>query len=154
MEIADVQAEIERRVAEFRRQGRYPLGLEQQLEAEFTAMMETLHARRDVVHDLGPELRNLGEATRILREKFDKSSVKHSSRKTNESVREVAEIALLALDHTATLFKALIDEFELMRSEDERILRRIEHYIRDRVVMVDVLAQAIIDLEAAQRRNQ
>lgn len=154
MEIADVQAEIARRVSEYRRQGKYPLGLEQQLEAEFTAMMETLHARRDVVHDLGPELRNLSEATRILREKLDEASAKKVSRTRNEGIREIADVALLALDHTTTLFKALIDEFELMRSEDERILRRIEHYIRDRVVMVDVLAQAIIDLEVGQRRNQ
>jgi hypothetical protein len=38
-------------------------------------------------------------------------------------------------------------EVRKIREEDTRILRKINHTILDRLVMVDVLAQAVVDLE-------
>lgn len=136
----EVQDEIARRVAVLRQEGRYPLGLEEQLEAEFAAIMDVVHGRRDLPLDLDAEVVLLRAMVEELRGRTEASHIEPDG-------DGVASVALLALEQSVKLYEILLKEFENMRREDERIIRRLEHFIRDRIVMVDVLAHAVTDLE-------
>lgn len=144
MDAKEVQAEIQRRVAELRAEGRYPLGLEEQLESEFAAIMEVVHGRADLPDDIGKEISLLRATVEQMRSEFARSGAESHS----DSDQSVTETAILALERTVRLYEVLIREFEALRREDERIVRRIEHFLRDRIVMVDVLSQAVVELES------
>lgn len=134
----EVLGELRRRVNENRELGRYPLGLEEQLEADFKAILEVVHGRQGSVPDWESSLSQLEKQLTEI-----KSSVKKS---------DPGELLRL-LDGILAMVRGINDEVRMIREEDTRVLRKLNHFVMDRLVMVDVLAQAVVEIEA-KLRNQ
>ena len=144
----EVLREISKRVEVRRQEGRYPAGLEQQLSAEFDAILSVVHRGDDTIsrihftisqlaEDLGG--RNSGVDTQsrlpgisIVHKLFRKLSLRHTRR------------ALRLIEETLTLIeKQLLQQ----RETDSRVMKQLEHVVMDRILMVDVLAEAVLELE-------
>lgn len=151
----DVIAELERRVAARRQEGKYPLGLEDQLEAEFRAILEVVHRGDDV----------LGEAEQLLiacREEIAKLDGRVSMRSRIPGFgiihliiakivgRQTSGVALQVrqtLEKQQHILELLLRQLEIQKGTDVRVLNQLSHAMQDRIMMIDVLAQSIIELE-------
>lgn len=138
-----------------RQEGKYPPGLEQQLEAEFTNIMEVIHRGNDVLGNVrrlldqcNEEIQNLTRTTPtksrvpgfgIVHWVIGKligrqtSSIRIQVRRTLETQQQVLEL--------------LLKQLEIQQGSDVRVLNQLRHAMQDRLMMIDVLAQSVIDLE-------
>lgn len=148
-----IQEELQRRVAENRQLGKYPLGLEQQLEADFKSIMEVVHGREGQLFIGEPEVEHLGQMIEVLQDRIsslrEDRRVKKLSKKDlgASALIDLAELTSEALEKCMVLVQSMEAEIRKIREEDTRVLRKINHTVLDRLVMVDVLAQAVVDLE-------
>lgn len=132
--------DLRKRVELNRQLGRYPVGLEEQLEADFKAIMEVVHGTEDFDGFRSGELEALKTELIAL-----KSSI--SGEKTRKSAL-LHEGQLLALiERCVSIVEAAHKEIKQIREEDTRVLRKMNSYVMDRLVMIDVLAQAVVELE-------
>ena len=140
--------ELAKRVDLRRQEGRYPVGLEQQLSAEFDAILSVVHRGDDTIsqihfaisqlaEDLGGQNGGVDTQSRvpgisIVHKLFRKLSLRHTRR------------ALRLIEETLTLIeKQLLQQ----RETDSRVMKQLEHVVMDRILMVDVLAEAVLELE-------
>lgn len=135
-----VQEELQRRVAENRQLGRYPLGLEEQLEADFKAIMEVVHGSEDFEGFRTGELASLRDDLKTLKESLSTMRSRKPRAQIEDQLIELMERCVLVIE---TAHK----EIAQIREEDTRVLRKMNSFILDRLVMVDVLAQAVVELE-------
>ena len=148
-----IQEELQRRVAENRQLGKYPLGLEEQLEADFKAIMEVVHGREGQLFIGEPEVQHLGLMITALQDRIEvlrsDKKVEKLSRKDPgaRALIDLAELTCEALGKCMVLVQSMEAEIRKIREEDSRVLRKLNHTVLDRLVMVDVLAQAVVDIE-------
>ena len=117
--------ELARRVHLRRQEGRYPAGLEQQLSAEFDAIIAVVHRGDDTVDDFDTVIKALEE---VVISKEDSQS---------DGQLELIAQALRLIQ------KQLLQQKET----DARVMKQLEHAVMDRILMVDVLAEAVLELE-------
>jgi len=129
-----------KRVDKNRQLGRYPVGLEEQLEADFRAIMEVVHGTDDLDGFRSGELTSLKADLESLRAGISHKRARIADEHQWEKVIQV-------LDRTLTIVESVHKEITQIREEDSRVLRKMNSFILDRLVVIDVLAQAIVDLE-------
>ena len=144
----EILRELTRRVEKRRQEGRYPIGLEQQLSAEFDAILSVVHRGDDTISRIHFALSQLAEdlsgqnggvdtqsrlpGVSIVHKLFRKLSLRHTRR------------ALRLIEESLTLIeKQLLQQ----RETDSRVMKQLEHVVMDRILMVDVLAEAVLELE-------
>lgn len=144
----EILRELTRRVDQRRQEGRYPVGLEQQLSAEFDAILSVVHRGDDTIsqihfaisqlaedlsgHNGGVDTQSRLPGISIVHKFFRKLSLRHTRR------------ALRLIEETLTLVeKQLLQQ----RETDSRVMKQLEHVVMDRILMVDVLAEAVLELE-------
>ena len=135
-----IQEELLRRVEENRQLGRYPVGLEEQLEADFRAIMEVVHGTDDL------DGFRIGELSAL---KIDLESLKTeiSSKVTRKMNEHHWGLMIHVLERTISVVESVHKEVAQIREEDSRVLRKMNSFVLDRLVMIDVLAQAVVELE-------
>jgi hypothetical protein len=140
--------ELTRRVQLRRQEGRYPAGLEQQLSAEFDAILSVVHRGDDTISEIHRVSRLLADDINGLNSGLDTQSRIPGIKFVHKLVRK------LSLRHTRRAL-ALIDEIVALiekqltqqRETDSRVMKQLEHIVMDRILMVDVLAEAVLELE-------
>ena len=151
----EIIAELERRVAQRRQEGKYPVGLEQQLEAEFKAIMDVVHRGTDVLGDVRQLLDRCREELASLQ-----SPVSAKSRIPGFGLihlligklvgRQTAAITLrvrATLETQQEVLELLLKQLEIQQGTDVRVLNQLSHAMQDRLMMIDALAQSVIELE-------
>ena len=153
--------EIKRRVAERRQSGQYPPGLEEQLDAEFKAILEVVHRGSDTIAEIDTVLNRLrGQLEDLDREPSIRSrtfvgrlvhrmSVRIFGRAVRETRQTVRSVLLLNVQALELMRLQLVQQ----RGDDARILNKIEHAVMDRILMVDVLTEAVLELESKVGRG-
>jgi hypothetical protein len=148
MDSEKVLAEINSRVAQRRQEGRYPVGLEQQLSAEFDAILSVVHRGDDTIseirritsllsEDLGGLNSGQDTQSRISGISFVHKLVRKLSRRHTQRALDLIEEALILVEKQLTQ----------QRETDSRVMKQLEHAVMDRILMVDVLAEAVLELE-------
>lgn len=144
----EVLREISKRVEVRRQEGRYPAGLEQQLSAEFDAILSVVHRGDDTISRIHFTISQLAEdlsgqnggvdtqsrlpGISIVHKLFRKLSLRHTRR------------ALRLIEESLTLIEQQLLQ---QRETDSRVMKQLEHVVMDRILMVDVLAEAVLELE-------
>lgn len=147
--------ELERRVAQRRQEGKYPVGLEQQLEAEFKAIIDVVHRGTDMVGELTLLLEEAQKKVNVLnglispKSRIPFGSIYHRivGRLFGHHTRGVANQAREALEMQMRALELIRLQMQQQRDNDARILNQLGHAMRDRLMMVDVLAEAVVELE-------
>lgn len=151
----EVLNELHRRVNRRRQEGKYPTGLEDQLEAEFKSILEVVHRGQDeverichLIEELRASLVMLNGVTspesRIPGGKlFHRTIARLVARQT----RGVAQQTQLAITRQLDVLDLVAKQLRAQRDADVRVLHQLEHAMMDRLMMVDALAEAIIELE-------
>ena len=147
--------EVKRRVEVRRQAGQYPPGLERQLDAEFKAILDVVHRHGDTLGEVDAILDQLGHQLELLESDpptdsrtvvgrfFHSVSVRlfgRAVRDTRQSVRTALALNMQALG-------LMREQLRQQRDDDARILNQIEHAVMDRLLMVDVLSEAVLELE-------
>lgn len=117
--------ELARRVHLRRQEGRYPAGLEQQLSAEFDAIIAVVHRGDDTVDDFDTVIKALEEVVNSKEDSLSDGQLK------------------LIVQALRLIQKQLLQQKET----DARVMKQLEHAVMDRILMVDVLAEAVLELE-------
>jgi hypothetical protein len=152
MDTEKVLAEINSRVAQRRQEGRYPVGLEQQLSAEFDAILSVVHRGDDTIGEIRRITKLLSEdlggvnswqdtQSRIPGISFVHKLVRKLSRRHTQRALDLIEEALILVEKQLTQ----------QRETDSRVMKQLEHAVMDRILMVDVLAEAVLELERKVR---
>lgn len=146
---------LKERVARRRVQGEYPPGLEEQLEAEFTLIMDAVHRPEVDTGDLGQQISNIREAIGALgahplpdsRVPGGKTIHKAGSRVVERHTSVLAEQVRCMGRDIADALNEVRRLVELQREADERQLHEMVSAVLDRVAVIDHLADAVIELE-------
>jgi hypothetical protein len=140
--------ELARRVELRRQEGRYPAGLEQQLSAEFDAILSVVHRGDDTINEIRHLSRLLSEDLGGINSGQDTQSRIPGITLVHKLVRK------LSLRHTRralNLIKEVVilveKQLTQQRETDSRVMKQLEHAVMDRILMVDVLAEAVLELE-------
>jgi hypothetical protein len=152
---AEVIAQLEARVAQRRQEGKYPIGLEQQLEAEFKAIMAVVHRGDNVLDDVKHLVEQCERQVKLLN-----APISHKSRIPGFGLvhrliglivgRQTSEIAARVqstLDLQQQVITLLMKQLEIQQGTDVRVLNQLSHAMQDRLMMIDVLAESIVELE-------
>ena len=143
-----VLRELAKRVELRRQQGRYPIGLEQQLSAEFEAILSVVHRGDDTISEIH-------RVSRLLTDDLNGLNSIHDTKSRIPGIVFVHRILRrLSLRHTRRAL-VLIEEIVALiekqltqqRETDSRVMKQLEHVVMDRILMVDVLAEAVLELE-------
>ena len=143
-----VLKEIAKRVELRRQEGRYPIGLEQQLSAEFEAILSVVHRGDDTISEIH-------RVSRLLTDDLNGLNSIHDTKSRIPGIVFVHRILRrLSLRHTRRAL-VLIEEIVALiekqltqqRETDSRVMKQLEHVVMDRILMVDVLAEAVLELE-------
>ena len=132
--------DLRKRVELNRQLGRYPVGLEEQLEADFRAIMEVVHGTEDFDGFRSVELEAIKTELIALKSSF-------SSARTRKSGFPIEGQILAVIERCVTIVESAHKEIKQIREEDTRVLRKMNSYVMDRLGMIDVLAQAVVELE-------
>jgi hypothetical protein len=150
-----VLAEIQDRVKARRAAGDYPAGLEAQLEAEFDAIMASVHRDEVSTEELSTRVLAVGHwIAAISGEAPAKSKVLggaalHGStaRLVRRHTGHLAEgVRAMGLTMHAAL-EEIVRLLDAQREADERQLREVVANLYDRLAVVDHLVHATADLE-------
>ena len=143
-----VLRELAKRVDLRRQEGRYPIGLEQQLSAEFEAILSVVHRGDDTISEIH-------RVSRLLTDDLNGLNSIHDTKSRIPGIVFVHRILRrLSLRHTRRAL-VLIEEIVALiekqltqqRETDSRVMKQLEHVVMDRILMVDVLAEAVLELE-------
>ena len=152
---AEIIAELERRVQQRRQEGKYPPGLEQQLEAEFKAITDLVHKGNDSLH----LLEELVERFRDLQSEFENLvaprshfaikvlAVRLFNRATGRRRRGIVRTTHKILEFQVQSIEFIHEQIRQQREYDVRQLNQLSHAMHDRLMMIDVLAEAVLELE-------
>lgn len=159
MNSAEVVAELQRRVAERRLAGKYPVGLEQQLSAEFDAIMSVVHRGGDSIDEIDEAINRLeGEVERINglidpSSRIPGGSLYHRAigRFAGRHTRGVATQVREAMRTEIQVLRIVKRQLQQQRDTDARVLNQVTHLMMDRLMMIDVLAEAVVELERKSR---
>lgn len=155
MNSAETVAELRRRVAERRAEGKYPLGLEQQLSAEFDAIMQVVHRGGDSIVELNLAIDTLSEQIEKVNgliapdSRFPGGRLYHrlTGRLVGRHTRGVAEQVREVLRGNLEVLRIVRRQLQQQRDTDGRVLNQVTHLMLDRLLMIDVLAQAVMEME-------
>jgi hypothetical protein len=152
---AEVIAQLEARVAQRRQEGKYPIGLEQQLEAEFKAIMAVVHRGDNVLDDVKQLVEQSNRQVDLLN-----APISHKSRIPGFGFvhrligkivgRQTSAIAMRVqntLELQQKVIELLLKQLEIQQGTDVRVLNQLSHAMQDRLMMIDVLAESIVELE-------
>jgi hypothetical protein len=147
--------ELRRRVAQRRQEGKYPVGLEQQLEAEFKKIMDVVHRGTDVLGDVEQlleqcrsELVNLQRPV-STKSRFPGFGLVHwvIGKLIGRQIVGISSRVQTTLETQQKVLELLYKQLEIQQGTDVRVLNQLSHAMQDRLMMVDVLAQSVIELE-------
>lgn len=151
----EIIAELETRVARRRQEGKYPIGLEQQLEAEFKAIMDVVHRGNNVLGDVKFLLDRCRDELSSLQEPVSAKSRVLGFGLIHWVIgklvgRQTATISLrvrATLETQQEVLELLLKQLEIQQGTDVRVLNQLSHAMQDRLMMIDALAQSVIELE-------
>lgn len=151
----EVLDELRRRVEIRRQEGKYPPGLEQQLEAEFVAILEVVHRGKDEVEHIAHEITRLRDEINSLngvvtaQSRIPGGSLFHRfvGKIVGRQTRGLAQQTQEALRRQLDLLELFQKQFRVQRDADTRVLHQLEGAIRDRLMMIDALTEAVLELE-------
>jgi hypothetical protein len=147
--------ELRRRVALRRQEGKYPVGLEQQLEAEFKNIMDVVHRGADVLGDVQrlldqcrSELTNFGKPI-SAKSRFPGFGAVHwvIGKLIGRQIVGISSRVRATLEAQQEALELLLKQLEIQQGNDVRVLNQLSHAMQDRLMMIDVLAQSVIELE-------
>jgi hypothetical protein len=146
--------ELQSRVHARRLAGDYPLGLEQQLEAHFSAMLDLLHDQESNTATLSSNIDRVGAAIGSLN-----STVGTSSRVPGGKVVHEAVAAMIqrhtqqVVGQVGTLGSAVHDSLievrdvlDRQRHSDDRNITEVLSAVMDRLAVVDHLSELLLGL--------
>lgn len=147
--------ELERRVSQRRQEGKYPVGLEQQLEAEFKAIMDVVHRGNDVLGGVSQLLLQCRTELESLEKPVSAKSRIPGFALIHWIIgklvgRQTAAITLrvrTTLETQQKVLELLLKQLEIQQGTDVRVLNQLSHAMQDRLMMIDALAQSVIELE-------
>lgn len=153
--VQEIVVEIQDRVARRRIAGDYPVGLEAELEAEFDAILEMTHRGQDRVESMRDLLQNAStQVKRIsgstpVKSRFPGGRLFHkvTERLSRRQIRGLASQTREAHETVARLLTEIVDQFEVQRLSDERLMNKLANSVLDRVVVIDQLATLVVELE-------
>ena len=156
IDIENLVTGLQERVAARRQSGDYPLGLEEQLEAEFTIIMAAVHRDEVNTAELGRRVQAVERSAEAIRARGETGSSvpggslihKVAGRLVGRHTGQLAEtVRTLGGDIAGSLHEIhhLID---LQQRADERQLHDVVGSLMDRVAVIDHVADAIARLEA------
>lgn len=138
----EIVAEIRRRVAQRRDEGKYPIGLEEQLDAEFNAILAVVHRGSQELHEIG----------RLLDE-LDASIKRLVQRKGRRKSKLDGDVLLEVLQTQSRILKVQSNALERLRHGDLESLSQLNQLMRERLMMIDPIAEAVVNLESQMRRG-
>jgi len=151
----EVLTELRRRVEVRRQEGKYPPDLERQLEAEFASILEVVHRGEDEVDHIAHLVTVLRQEVLSLNGLVTNQSRIPGGRLYHRVVgkivgrqtRGVAQQTQVALQRQLDVIELIQRQLRAQRDADVRVLHQIETAIRDRLMMVDALAESVLELE-------
>jgi hypothetical protein len=155
VDIDELVSELRQRVAIRRASGDYPVGLEEQLEAEFKHIMAAVHRDELNTQELGRRVQSVERATGAIDAHVESDSRlpggsavhKTAGRLVSRHTGQLAHgVRVLGIDIARALHE-IHHLIEVQKSADERQLVEVIGALMDRVAVVDHLADAILDLE-------
>ena len=143
-----VLSEIKRRVHERRQEGRYPAALEEQLSAEFDAIISVMHRGDDTIQQISELLGVLESELNMYVSDTSNNSDVHKNKKFRRVSKYSPNVPSVEVFQIIVKSLRLIEKQLIQQKEtDSRVLKQIEHAVMDRILMVDVLAEAVLELE-------
>jgi hypothetical protein len=140
--------ELTRRVQLRRQEGRYPAGLEQQLSAEFDEILSVVHRGDDTISEIRRITRLLTEDLGGFNSGEDTQSRIRGITLVHKLVRKLSrrhtQRALNLIEEVVILIEKQLTQ---QKETDSRVMKQLEHAVMDRILMVDVLAEAVLELE-------
>jgi hypothetical protein len=140
--------ELTRRVEVRRQEGRYPAGLEQQLSAEFDAILSVVHRGEDTISEIHRVSRLLTDDINGMNSGHDTQSRIPGIKLVHKLVRKLSrrhtQSALVLIEEIVALIETQLTQ---QQETDARVMKQLEHVVMDRILMVDVLAEAVLELE-------
>lgn len=155
IDVDAIMEDIERRVAVRRAEGAYPLGLEEQLEAEFKYVMAGVHRRevdssalRHHVDGASRALAGVG-ATTENSSRLPGGAVVHgaTARLISRHIGALAEQTRTFGEQTLEALREVAVLADAQRSADERQLKDVVASLLDRMAVLDHLGAAVLELE-------
>lgn len=155
VDLNEILDELNQQIADRRLAGDYPVGLEQQLETEFQAMMKAVARNEIDTSELERRIADVDTATHSVAVGADASSrvpgggavhsgvARLTQRQTGpiaESVRGFGHTVVAALTETQRLIDA-------QRTADERQFQDVLSGVLDRLAVLDHLTEIARDLE-------
>ena len=148
-------AQLEERVAQRRQEGKYPIGLEEQLEAEFKNIMDVVHRGNDVLGEVQQLLVECSEEIKRLdgrvstRSRIPGFKIVHVllGKLFGRQTSAIAVQVRSTLEKQQKALEFLLKQLEIQRGTDVRVLNQLGHAMQDRLMMIDVLAQSVLELE-------
>jgi hypothetical protein len=154
-DVEQIVDELKRRVAERRAAGDYPIGLEAELESEFKAILAITHRGTDQIKVLRDRIELIeGSLKKVSgrtpnRSRFPGGRIFHRAiaKVTRRQVVGLASQTRDALHEVLAMLVSVVDQLEDQRLSDERAMNKLANAVLDRIVVVDQLAAAVVDLE-------
>lgn len=158
MEAIDIDAiisDLKARVVDRRATGDYPVGLEEQLEAEFKVIMAAVHRDDMNTTELGRRVKQVEVAVAAVRAHGDTTSrmpgggALHSTtaRLVGRHTGMIAEtVRALGYDIAVSLHE-IHHLFDLQGQADERQLNEVLASVTDRLAVLDHVADSLVLLE-------
>jgi len=151
----EVLTELRRRVENRRQEGKYPPDLERQLEAEFAAILEVVHRGEDEVDHIAHLVAVLRQEVSALnglistQSRFPGGRAYHRivGKLVGRQTRGVAQQTQVALQRQLDVIDLIQKQLRAQRDADVRVLNQVETAIRDRLMMIDALAESVLELE-------
>ena len=147
---------LKQRVEERRQSGDYPLGLEEQLEAEFKIIMAAV--RRDEIDtsELGRRVKSVEHANAAIHSSAESASRLPGGSLVHRVVGRMVrrhtsalEVSTRALGiEVARALHEVHHMIDVQREADERQLHDILGSVMDRLAVIDHLAASVVRLEA------
>jgi hypothetical protein len=150
---------LKQRVEHRRQSGDYPVGLEEQLEAEFKIVMAAVHREEVDTTELGRRVQEVERSTAAIRPRGDTTSRLPGGSQIHRAVagvvgRHTGAVAETTRDLGIAVARALHEVHHMIdaqRDADERQLADVLGALMDRVAIVDQLASSVVRLEARVR---
>jgi hypothetical protein len=151
----EVLARIDRAVRERRARGDYPIGLEQQLEAEFRGTLSAAHAERARREVLRAATASIEAATHAIdvtpstASRVPLGSLVHgaTARLVTRQTGPLAEAIRHLGDTIAAAYAGVVDALAAQQSADERRLLDVLAGVLDRLAVLDHLVELVGDLD-------
>ncbi len=155
-ELRAVVDSLQQRIAERRRSGDYPPGMEEQLEAEFTLIMAAVHRNEVNSNELGRRIRNVEQSVAAVRSdgstdsRVPGGSTLHATtaRLVNRHTGIIADSVRALGSEIAAALSEVHRLVDVQRSADERQLSDVIGAVIDRLAVLDHLADAVVHIEA------